>query len=1141
MRKRRRGFWKTAGILTVELAAALVAGVAILGGFVIWRLSQGPLELTFLTPIIQDALDRPESPVGVHVGSAQVIWENWDRAVEVRALDVVVRARADGAVVLTLPEVAIGLTLAGIDSGVVAPTSVRLTDAVLAVRRLEDGRLSLSLDPSGERVAELSAGDGVQDSAVPAATGGITLLDALLRPPGEKGFAGALTRFEMRNARVRLTDAILGLDMVAEEGNLVITRDENGISGQLDAQLWSEDERIPIQASARKAFSSSEITLNLGFKDMRAAGLKGMLPAIEPILVGMDVPVSGTLRTAFTITERPRSASLALTSPVGGLMADIDWDGPGNPMEAVVDLREVNLALLAERAPELAAHLPLRASLGGKLHFLGDPVTGQGDIEMALEAGPGALVAPELWPEPLPIGGASLQGMVSDLGASAVLDYLRVDIGQGAAMAASGRIEPVEDKRRVTLSVALTDVDATRLPVLWPPSLAPNPREWVTGNIPAGFVPRATAEVVVDLQPDLTAEPVLVDLSGAIDIQKAEVHYLRPLPPVTEASGRAIYGPNWMTIEGESGRLLNSRLGKSRLEITDIGGGDDMVVSVALTGPLGDALEILDHERFGFIKALGMDRNGLSGEASANLWMNFELKRALKLEELAVKAKARIRNLAQPKGPLDFDVRADAVELEVDTKGLTASGPVRLNGIPFDLAWDERFSASEPRRSRYDLRGSMPVADLARLGLDAGQVATGRVTGSLRYDIARDGTQNFAVSADLGDAALTLPDIGFEKPAGQPAQGELAGRITGADAPVALSRLSLDGPDLAIDLHGMLAPRFKGLSELTVRRAKFGATDVSGAISALPDGGYRAGLAGPSLDAGFHFEREEEEKDPAAVEEPPGPPLQINLAVDRLLTTQGHALQGVTARIQRGAERMERVEVDAHTGPDAPLSIRYLPDGQRHDLTVDIADAGAALTALGWTGRIQGGRLKLTGHRAEPDTPLLGAVEMEEFTVRDAPAMVKVLEFLSFTGALSALRESGLGFQKLEGRYSWLDGKLDIEFARAFGSSIGITVRGRADTDTDQVDMEGAVIPAYLVNRVLGDIPILGWIITGGEGEGLFAANYAVHGPIEDPTVTVNPLSVLAPGFLRQLLGLEASGPGSGQAPPSVPTDRERE
>ena len=53
------------------------------------------------------------------------------------------RSRADDAVVLTLPEVSIGLTLAGIDSGIIAPTSVRLTDAVLALHRLEDGSVTV--------------------------------------------------------------------------------------------------------------------------------------------------------------------------------------------------------------------------------------------------------------------------------------------------------------------------------------------------------------------------------------------------------------------------------------------------------------------------------------------------------------------------------------------------------------------------------------------------------------------------------------------------------------------------------------------------------------------------------------------------------------------------------------------------------------------------------------------------------------------------------------------------------------------------------------------------------------------------------------------------------------------------------------
>ena len=65
--------------------------------------------------------------------------------------------------------------------------------------------------------------------------------------------------------------------------------------------------------------------------------------------------------------------------------------------------------------------------------------------------------------------------------------------------------------------------------------------------------------------------------------------------------------------------------------------------------------------------------------------------------------------------------------------------------------------------------------------------------------------------------------------------------------------------------------------------------------------------------------------------------------------------------------------------------------------------------------------------------------------------------------------------------------------------------------------------------------PLLGKILTGGEGEGMFAALYRVEGPMDDTRVSVNPLAVLAPGILRQLFTIfESSGeaaPANGATP----------
>ncbi len=52
---------------------------------------------------------------------------------------------------------------------------------------------------------------------------------------------------------------------------------------------------------------------------------------------------------------------------------------------------------------------------------------------------------------------------------------------------------------------------------------------------------------------------------------------------------------------------------------------------------------------------------------------------------------------------------------------------------------------------------------------------------------------------------------------------------------------------------------------------------------------------------------------------------------------------------------------------------------------------------------------------------------------------------------------------------------------------------------------------------VLGKIPVVGKVFSGKEGGGLFAATYGVKGTYDNPEISFNPLSVLAPGFLRDV------------------------
>jgi hypothetical protein len=89
------------------------------------------------------------------------------------------------------------------------------------------------------------------------------------------------------------------------------------------------------------------------------------------------------------------------------------------------------------------------------------------------------------------------------------------------------------------------------------------------------------------------------------------------------------------------------------------------------------------------------------------------------------------------------------------------------------------------------------------------------------------------------------------------------------------------------------------------------------------------------------------------------------------------------------------------------------------------------------------------------------------------------------------------------------------------GPILGVTMRGHIDFGHDTLSLSGTYIPLYGVNSVLGGFPLIGDILNGPRNEGMFGITFAVQGRTSNPDVAVNPMSLLAPGFLRQAFELD--------------------
>ena len=79
-----------------------------------------------------------------------------------------------------------------------------------------------------------------------------------------------------------------------------------------------------------------------------------------------------------------------------------------------------------------------------------------------------------------------------------------------------------------------------------------------------------------------------------------------------------------------------------------------------------------------------------------------------------------------------------------------------------------------------------------------------------------------------------------------------------------------------------------------------------------------------------------------------------------------------------------------------------------------------------------------------------GTADIEDFRIRDAPALGKLLQAMTLYGLVQVMQGPGLGFTRLVAPFRLTDDALELADARAFSPSLGLTMKGRVDLDAEQ-------------------------------------------------------------------------------------------
>jgi hypothetical protein len=172
--------------------------------------------------------------------------------------------------------------------------------------------------------------------------------------------------------------------------------------------------------------------------------------------------------------------------------------------------------------------------------------------------------------------------------------------------------------------------------------------------------------------------------------------------------------------------------------------------------------------------------------------------------------------------------------------------------------------------------------------------------------------------------------------------------------------------------------------------------------------------------------------------------------------------------------------------------------------------------------RMRGGRARLEGtvdYRPQ-GAPFEGQITVEDTMFSEVPWLVKLVSFASVKGLIGMGSEQTVVIDRVVATVaSRPPSTIEIKNMIARGPQLGLTLDGTIDRGSDALDLRGTVIPSYyFLNEGADRIPVIGNIIGFATAGALQAVTFNVTGTRAEPIVTVQPLSSLAPGVMREWL-----------------------
>jgi len=1124
------------GTLYVKLG--LVVFLVVAAGLFYLRLSVGPMSFGRLPERVAEALAYRIGP-GWSVALRNTAIELHEGIPALRANGLDIRAPG-GELVVRAPHALVSVDFLSLLTANLQPRAIEVRDLQLRVLVNRDGSLTFSpvqtteethaaggapaseISPSKEAAASLAlSADG--PSQVSGAVG--SLFELIVGP---RSVLNSLGRAQLTNAQLVFIDADLKerarfkrVDATfdwSKGGGRHFSATVEGPQGpwQLNGDAKAEGENAYRAAVVADSAPIQDILLLSGMSDLPAA---------------TDLEFSGRFDVAYAdghVTElKTRLDSNA------GMIQIADKDTSALPVERatiVADWDEarktLNLPVLELEGGDTRVKLEgaLRTPSGGKpwrLRLSGRDIAWSG-------AAPGDA--------PLQVSQVD-----ADLSGPDGVAINRIRLrGPDLAADISGALAASADPKGLKFDVTATKTNVRSALRIWPEAVAPAVRRFLVANLKGGTLEDFKLKVAMtgaDVEKTMSGGPI-PDESVKIDflISQGTLQAADGLPPVSQMDVTGQVTGTRVALSAPSGHV---DLGDYGLSAS--GGSfalnnywDDNAVAridFRLTGEADGVGAMLQQPLVKEIAGFEVDPATMKGKADLKVGIGLPVEDIPPVADLPLKIAGTLNDLTLDR--LFGKEKLEGADLVIayNRGDLSIKGEGKLGGGP---------AAIDVQKSRQGGQANVSFvldeAARSRRGLSFGSQLTGSVALKVGIPLGQSDATGMIVEADLAKAGVDQLIPGWVKPAGK--AGKLT--FTMVEGPsTEIKDLQLDSGN--VQLRGTATLSKEGdLEKAELSTFKLSAGDDMRAQIERSGSAYKVTVRGNVGDARpFMKSASAPSSSRNGNAQKDAKDFDLDLSLNILTGYNDEAITNAVIKASMRKDVLRQLDMKGRLGATNILARTDAQGRNGAVIIIQAEDAGALLRFTDVYKRMAGGDLII--NMATGDGPQPGVMLLRSFTIVNEPALRRIIP--TQTQMVAGQDKAGnpqmvrvdvneVAFARARAEFTRTAGRIDFKDTAIYGNQIGFTLSGFVDYLRDRMDVSGTFVPAYGLNNAFAKVPLFGPLLGGGQYEGLFAVNFRATGPASAPALTVNPLSAVAPGFLRKLFGVGME-PQTGELPVS--------